>query len=79
MAFYSNWFKSKPKAPQKPSFSQAVGAGAQGFKNNYSDIKAMLGSMKKGGSVRKTGMYRLHKGERVLTKREAAMDKAKKD
>jgi len=30
-----------------------------------------LGSYKKGGKVRKTGKYKLHAGERVLTKRQA--------
>jgi len=31
----------------------------------------VLGSMKKGGKIKKTGLYRLHKGERVVPKSKA--------
>ena len=31
----------------------------------------VLGSLKRGGRIKKTGLYRLHKGEYVLTKRKA--------
>jgi hypothetical protein len=31
----------------------------------------LLGGFKKGGKVKKTGPYKLHKGERVLTARQA--------
>ena len=30
---------------------------------------AVQGSMRKGGKIRKTGLYRLHRGERVVPKR----------
>jgi hypothetical protein len=33
------------------------------------NINAVQGSMKKGGIIRKTGLYRMHKGERVVPKR----------
>ncbi len=33
----------------------------------------VLGSYKKGGKVKKTGLYKLHKGEKVLTKKKAKM------
>lgn len=33
--------------------------------------QALLGSFKKGGKVKKTGVYKLHKGERVLNKEQA--------
>lgn len=36
-----------------------------------------LGSFKKGGNVKKTGMYKLHKGEHVDTKKEALKAKCK--
>lgn len=36
-----------------------------------SPLAAILGSKRKGGKVRKTGDYRLHRGERVLTKRQS--------
>lgn len=31
----------------------------------------ILGSLKKGGKIHKTGLYRLHKGELVLTAKQA--------
>jgi len=38
----------------------------------------LLGSLKKGGIVKKTGPYKLHKGERVIpAKRAKAMEKSK--
>lgn len=33
--------------------------------------QALLGSFKKGGRVKKTGIYKLHKGEHVLNKEQA--------
>jgi hypothetical protein len=33
------------------------------------NVNAVEGSMRKGGKVRKTGLYRLHRGERVVPKR----------
>ncbi len=36
-------------------------------------INKVLGSYKKGGKVKKTGLYRLHKGEKVLTKKKTKM------
>ena len=32
----------------------------------------VLGAMKRGGKVRKTGIYKLHRGERVLTTKQAS-------
>ena len=37
--------------------------------------QALLGSFKKGGKVRKTGIYKLHKGEHVLNKEQASAAK----
>ena len=34
--------------------------------SNQQQTKAVLGSMKKGGKVPKTGVYQLHKGEKVI-------------
>lgn len=39
-------------------------------------VNKTIGSFKKGGSVAKTGTYKLHKGEKVLNAKEA---KEKKD
>lgn len=41
--------------------------------------KALLDSMKKGGKIKKTGIYKLHKGERVLNaKQTQRFEKMKK-
>ena len=37
-----------------------------------------LGSFKRGGKVKRTGDYKLHRGERVLTKRQAKRLKARR-
>jgi hypothetical protein len=42
-----------------------------------SSADRILASMRKGGRVKKTGVYRLHKGERVLNKRQAGRTKKK--
>lgn len=38
----------------------------------------LKGSLKKGGKIKKTGIYKLHKGERVLTKKQQKKLKKKK-
>jgi hypothetical protein len=35
--------------------------------------QTLIGSFKKGGKVKKTGIYKLHKGERVLNKEQVQM------
>jgi hypothetical protein len=49
--------KSWGRKKQKPKFSEKFRVGE-------------TTSFKKGGKVRKTGHYKLHKGERVLNKRQ---------
>lgn len=44
---------------------QPLREGAQ----RQSNLNAVRGSFKRGGKVRKTGLYRLHRGERVIAKR----------
>lgn len=46
----------------------------------YSNKKEVMGSYKKGGKVKKTGVYKLHKGEKVVTKKavKKAVKKGKK-
>lgn len=39
-------------------------------------VNKVLGSFKKGGSVKKTGLYKLHEGEKVVSVK--AMKKGKK-
>ncbi len=52
-----------------------------GMLGHAQDMKNYIDSLAKGGSIKKTGIYKLHKGEYVETKREAkgrALDKSKK-
>lgn len=62
--------KAKPQAKQLPLQTQKIPKQAQ-------QLPKTLGSFKKGGKVKKTGVYRLHKGERVLSKNQfkKTMDK----
>lgn len=59
-----------------------------GLKPNgdYSKYVASVGSYKRGGKIKKTGMAKVHKGERVLTKKQqvklgmkSRMKKSKKE
>jgi hypothetical protein len=46
------------------------------FMSHQKDIEnALSGSFKKGGPVKKTGIYRLHKGEYVLNRKQAIAKK----
>jgi hypothetical protein len=38
---------------------------------NYKLKQELLGSLKKGGKIKKTGIYRLHEGEEVIPKKKA--------
>jgi hypothetical protein len=44
---------------------KAAKAGARAAK---AGVQKVIASLKKGGRIRKTGLYRLHKGERVIPK-----------
>lgn len=67
-----------------PSEQQRVGtlksAGSSvapsNFMKHYKDLENIDGSFKKGGSVKKTGNYKLHKGEYVLNPRMVALIKS---
>lgn len=54
----------KPKSSGK-SDSSSTGAGDLG------DMSTGLASAKKGGTVKKSGFIKMHKGEKVLTKKQA--------
>lgn len=66
-----------PKPPSAPSPVDKVNSKAQygdrqGEKRiDVSDMTKPIGSYKKGGKVKKTGVYRLHKKERVLNPKQA--------
>lgn len=59
----------KPAAPASPAPSSGIGKeasdAAAGIKYRSEQAKA-LGSFKKGGTVPKTGLYQLHKDEKVI-------------
>jgi hypothetical protein len=59
----------QPIAPAgQPQMGQpAMGAGFGGMRDpRINPMQPMLGSFKKGGKVKKTGKYLLHKGEKVV-------------
>lgn len=55
--------RNSPMMPAK----MGVGMGkGQGLMKRSMKKPPVLGSMKKGGKIKKTGLYRLHKGEKVV-------------
>jgi hypothetical protein len=58
-----------------PGIPQGVAQGGVPYANAAGPSRAgaspLLGQFKKGGKVKKTGNYKLHKGERVLTAKQA--------
>jgi hypothetical protein len=60
--FSKNYKKKKKKAPDD---SSKAGQGIS------SGIGKIIGSFKKGGRVKRTGNYRLHAGEKVVTAKRA--------
>src|SRR5689334_18835515 len=69
---------SKPASGGPPMNPKAKYGDRPGEKRiDTSQMTKPLGSYKKGGKVKKTGLYKLHKGERVLnakqTKKMAAL------
>ncbi len=41
-----------------------------GLMNHAQQTRRMIDSLAKGGKIKKTGMYQLHKGEEVLNKKQ---------
>lgn len=60
MGFF-NFFKSAPNVKRALPVST-------GLMNSTMKTKQYLDSMAKGGKIKKTGVYKIHKGERVLDK-----------
>jgi hypothetical protein len=53
-----------------------MGTAIRGYERG---LKKPVGSYKKGGKIKKTGLAKVHKGERVLNKKQASkFEKAKK-
>ena len=63
MARWTNPYLGQPAGPA-PMPQTSLGRGLQGFK--------------KGGKVKKTGVYKLHKGEKVITAKAAAKQAPRK-
>lgn len=59
------------KKQQKKFQAQTVGSSGVNASGGSSSSSASPESYKRGGKVRKTGMAKVHKGERVLTKAQA--------
>lgn len=57
--------KQKDTVEQRPEFVAVQNPGEL----NSIEIVPIIGSLKKGGTVKKTGLYRLHKGEKVIPKK----------
>jgi hypothetical protein len=73
---------AKPAAPSKPAKQDLVKPGAKyGDRPGEQRLDSegnVIKSMKKGGEVKKTGLYKLHEGEEVVPKAQAALGKKKK-
>ena len=54
---------------------EEVERGSEGFRNT---VTQRLGTLHKGGKVKRTGDYKLEKGERVLSKRQVKRMKSKR-
>lgn len=67
-----------PEAPIKNLIKNAPMPSGQ-LGENARLKRELLGSFKKGGKVKKTGIYKLHKGEEVLNKKEAMAGKMKNE
>ena len=62
----TNWYKSGVESEKQKNL-----ATAQSYKKTGDYVSGFVtGSYKKGGVVKKTGLAKVHKGERVLTKKQ---------
>jgi hypothetical protein len=69
--------KASPAPKPKPNPATQYGSRPGEKRIDTSEMTKPLGSFKKGGKVKKTGVYKLHKGERVLNAKQTAKTKAK--
>lgn len=78
MSWFPKFFGKKStqprdsQAPLKSLMSSAPKAGGQ-MGENARMKRELLGSFKKGGTVKKTGAYKLHKGEEVIPAKKREM------
>lgn len=61
----------KPPAGLGQVVTNRIRAGNLAARKAYSPLNRLIGGFKKGGKVKKTGAYKLHKGERVLNKKQS--------
>lgn len=59
------------KKEKERSFGRKVAENLGSGPFSGSIIGSILGSFKRGGKVRKTGVYKLHRGEKVLTRKQS--------
>jgi hypothetical protein len=64
-----------PEAPIKNLMANAPKVGGQIGDNARMKQQLLDGTFKKGGHVKKTGIYKLHKGEDVIPAKKKAMAK----
>ena len=59
---------NRPGPIQRPTPAPAAIGGRSGMTRTKTGgvVRPVLGSMKHGGKVKKTGLYRMHKGENVM-------------
>lgn len=77
MAFWNNLI-SKAESYMTPQAVRDKVAPNNPYMNHLRETSQMIDSLKKGGPIKKTGMYRLHKGERVLNKKQELARKMNK-
>ncbi len=70
-AWAAGWDKGSKKKTKKDSSD--AGKGDSAWTEGWNSKMAKPSSFKKGGKVRKTGMAKVHKGEKVLTATQAKM------
>jgi hypothetical protein len=66
-----------PRFPVRPVGPAPVRPGIPPIGIQPIGPEPIRGSFKKGGKVKKTGNYKLHKGERVLTEKQAKSIRSK--
>ena len=83
----SSWFGKRPQTPQTPQtpkdpeapikglMAGAPQLGGQAGANKAMENQLLNGTFKKGGTVKETGIYKLHKGEKVIPKKKAMAKK----
>lgn len=67
-----------PAAKPSSGISREAGDAGAGIKARMENESAALGSMKKGGKIPKTGLYKMHQGEDVVKADKSNLDEVMK-